>query len=56
MEILSANQKQWKEIKQIYFEAFPKSERKPFFIIKSSVKKEKRRCLPLLKTAYCMAL
>lgn len=41
MEITLANKNQWREIKQIYREAFPKSERKPFFIIKHSVKKGK---------------
>ncbi len=38
MELNFANKNQWKEIKEIYMEAFPKSERKPFFIIKHSVK------------------
>ena len=33
MDILNANQKSWKEIKEIYNEAFPKAERKPFFTI-----------------------
>lgn len=41
MELTLVNRNQWKEIKQIYCEAFPKSERKPFFIIKHSVKKGK---------------
>lgn len=45
MDILNANQKQWKEIKEIYFEAFPKSERKPFFSIRRSVKKGKAQLL-----------
>lgn len=31
---------QWKQVKKIYFEAFPKAERKPFFLIKSSSKPE----------------
>lgn len=30
MKILNAEQKPWKAIKKIYFEAFPKSEQKPF--------------------------
>ena len=32
---------QWKDVKSIYLEAFPKSERKPFFTVRHSVKKEK---------------
>lgn len=34
---------QWKEIKSIYMEAFPKRERKPFFVLKHSVKRRKAR-------------
>ena len=34
---------QWKEIKSIYMEAFPKRERKPFFVLKHSVKRGKAR-------------
>lgn len=45
MDILNTNQKPWKEIKEIYFEAFPKSERKPFFTIRHSVKKGKAQLL-----------
>ena len=41
MEITLANKNHWKEIKEIYMEAFPKSERKPFFAIKHSAKKGK---------------
>ena len=41
MEILNANQKPWKEIKEIYMEAFPKSERKPFFTVRRSVNRGK---------------
>lgn len=29
---------QWKELQNIYLEAFPKAERKPFFVLKHSVK------------------
>lgn len=32
---------QWKDVKSIYLEAFPKSERKPFFTVRHSVKKGK---------------
>ncbi len=39
MKLLNVEQNQWKEIKEIYLEAFPKAERKPFFVIKNSVKK-----------------
>lgn len=41
MDILNTNQKPWKEIKEIYMEAFPKSERKPFFMVRHSVNKGK---------------
>ncbi len=41
MDILNANQKPWKEIKEIYMEAFPKAERKPFFAVRRSVNNEK---------------
>ena len=29
---------QWKEVKSIYMEAFPKRERKPFFVLKHAGK------------------
>lgn len=45
MDILNTNQKPWKEIKEIYLEAFPKSERKPFFTVRHSVKKGKAQLL-----------
>lgn len=45
MDILNTNQKPWKEIKEIYLEAFPKSERKPFFTVRHSVKKGKTQLL-----------
>lgn len=45
MKILNVNQNQWSEIKEIYLEAFPKSERKPFFTIKHSVKTGKAQIL-----------
>lgn len=41
MDIINAYKKPWKEIKEIYFEAFPRSERKPFFTIRRSVGKRK---------------
>ena len=45
MKILNANQNQWNEIKEIYLEAFPRSERKPFFTIRHSVKTGKAQIL-----------
>lgn len=45
MDVLNEKQKSWKEIKKIYFEAFPKSERKPFFAIRHSIKKGKAQLL-----------
>lgn len=49
MDILNAKQKPWKEIKEIYFEAFPKSERKPFFTLRRSVKKGKVQLLTAME-------
>ena len=45
MDILNEIQKPWKEIKEIYFEAFPKSERKPFLIerLDDSAKNKEQR-------------
>ncbi len=45
MDILNAAQNQWNEIKEIYLEAFPKAERKPFFAVRHSVKKGKAQLL-----------
>lgn len=45
MDILNEKQKPWKEIREIYFEAFPKPERKPFFILRRSVENEKAQLL-----------
>lgn len=45
MKIMNADKKQWREIKEIYLEAFPKSERKPFFAVKRSVKSGKAQML-----------
>lgn len=41
MELKEVDVKQWVEIKEIYMEAFPERERKPFFTLKHSVKKGK---------------
>lgn len=35
MELMKVRQDQWNAIKEIYMEAFPKRERKPFFLLKS---------------------
>lgn len=45
MKIMNADKEQWREIKEIYLEAFPKSERKPFFAVRRSVKKGKAQML-----------
>lgn len=45
MKIIDVKEKQWKELREIYEEAFPKTERKPFFVVKHSVKKGKARML-----------
>ena len=49
MEILSMKQKPWKAVREIYFEAFPKSEQKPFFTVRSSVKKGKAQLLTAME-------
>lgn len=36
-----AQEQQWPEIREIYMEAFPKRERKPYFILRHSVRKGK---------------
>ena len=41
MEFKRVEEKQWKEVKEIYFEAFPKRERKPYYSLRRSVKKKK---------------
>lgn len=41
MEFTLAKQEQWSAIKEIYMEAFPKAERKPYFVLRRSVKKKK---------------
>lgn len=49
MEILNANQKPWKEIKEIYMEAFPKAERKPFSAVRHFVNKGKAQILTAME-------
>ena len=49
MDVLNANQKPWKEIKEIYMEAFPKAERKPFSAVRDSVNKGKAQILTAMK-------
>lgn len=44
MEFICAEEKQWKEIKTIYMEAFPKRERKPYFCTAAFRKNEKSGC------------
>jgi len=41
MEFKTVNEQQWPEIKEIYMEAFPKRERKPYVTLRHSVKKKK---------------
>ncbi len=45
MELKKFDVKQWAKIKEIYVEAFPKRERKPFFTLKHSVKKGNARIM-----------
>ena len=41
MGFIFADKKQWKEIKEIYMEAFPRRERKPYFMLRHSVRTKK---------------
>ena len=45
MKLLPVQKEQWKEIKEIYLEAFPKRERKPFYSLRRSVKRGKVQLL-----------
>ena len=45
MQLLQVQKEQWKEVKEIYLEAFPKRERKPFFSLRRSVKRGKVQLL-----------
>lgn len=41
MKFMTVKDQQWKAIKEIYYEAFPKQERKPFFTLRDSVRSGK---------------
>lgn len=41
MEFTAAKENQWAQIKDIYLEAFPKRERKPYFALRHSVNRKK---------------
>lgn len=41
MKFMTVKDQQWKAIKEIYYEAFPKQERKPFFTLRHSVRSGK---------------
>ncbi|MCI9085043.1 MAG: GNAT family N-acetyltransferase [Clostridia bacterium] len=45
MDFTQQHKSDWKEIKKIYLEAFPKPERKPLFTIKHSVNKGKTKLI-----------
>lgn len=45
MQITKLNPNHWQAVKEIYLEAFPKSEREPFPVLKRTVKKGKARIL-----------
>ena len=45
MEIGNAEKNQWIQIREIYLEAFPKAERKPFFTVKHGVARGKAQLL-----------
>ncbi len=40
MQLRSLDKEQWEKIREIYMEAFPKQERKPFGVLKRSVAKK----------------
>ena len=45
MKLTQINAEQWKQVKEIYMEVFPKAERKPFFVLRHSVKSKKAQIL-----------
>ncbi len=45
MKLLQVQKEQWDAVKEIYLEAFPKRERKPFFSLRRSVKRGKVQLL-----------
>lgn len=45
MKLVPVSENQWQMIQEIYLEAFPKAERKPFFMIKREVKRRKAQLL-----------
>ena len=49
MDILNMEQKPWNEIREVYMEAFPKAERKPFFAVRRSVNKGKALLLTAME-------
>ena len=49
MVFKNVKKEQWQEIKDIYMEAFPKAERKPFCSIKRSVKKGKAQIITAIE-------
>ncbi|MBS6396444.1 MAG: GNAT family N-acetyltransferase [Clostridiales bacterium] len=49
MEFLNVKKEYWKEIKEIYLEAFPKHERKPFFVIKNAHRKGKLQVITAIE-------
>ncbi len=49
MKMVSIDKGQWREVREIYLEAFPKSERKPFPVLRHSVKSGKAQLLTALE-------
>lgn len=49
MEFTEICNNQWKKVKEIYLEAFPKQEQKPFFVLKHSVKSGKSQLFTALE-------
>lgn len=45
MDIKDVYKNDWKQLKEIYLEAFPKAERKPFWLLKRAVKSNRARIL-----------
>ncbi len=49
MSFMQPNKKEWKEIKKIYLEAFPKAERKPLFVVKYSIIRGKTKVITVIE-------
>lgn len=53
MQIEALQERDWVQVKQIYLEAFPKSEQKPFSSLKRGVKRGNWRSMPQKRGICC---